>query len=220
MHQLQILFTEFVSHDTKRFILEKPEDYTFTPGQATEVAIDQDEWRDEKRPFTFTSHPDDLVLEFIIKRYPEHNGVTEQLHKLTSGDTLLVDDAWGTIEFEDKGTFIAGGAGITPFICIFRNLAEKDKLKGNKLIFANKEEKDILIKKELDELFGDDVVYILSREEKEEFEHGHVDKDLLDKHDINFEDHFYVCGPPPMEKDIKKMLKENGAQSDSITFEE
>lgn len=32
--------------------MEKPDNYNFEPGQATEVSINQEKRRDEKRPFT------------------------------------------------------------------------------------------------------------------------------------------------------------------------
>ncbi|MGC9309826.1 MAG: flavodoxin reductase, partial [Candidatus Nanoarchaeia archaeon] len=73
-HRVKILMKEFVTHNVIRFILEKPANYEFKPGQATLVSIDMDGWQEEKRPFTFTSLNNDLILEFTIKIYPEHNG--------------------------------------------------------------------------------------------------------------------------------------------------
>ena len=67
--KLQILAIEQVTHDVKSFRLQKPEGITFEPGQATEISIDREGWREEGRPFTFTSLPEDDYLEFIIKRY-------------------------------------------------------------------------------------------------------------------------------------------------------
>jgi ferredoxin-NADP reductase len=81
-HPVKILNTHNVTHDVKRFKLTKPEKYSFAPGQATEVSINKPGWIDEKRPFTFTNLPADEYLEMIIKKYPSHNGVTNQLHKL------------------------------------------------------------------------------------------------------------------------------------------
>ncbi len=72
-HTLKIKDIQNVTHDVKSFTIEKPDGYDFEPGQATEVAIDKDGWREEKRPFTFTSLPEDDELEFTIKIYPEHD---------------------------------------------------------------------------------------------------------------------------------------------------
>ena len=53
-YNVKILESFFVTHDVKSFIVERPENYEFKPGQATEVAINKDGWKDKKRPFTFT----------------------------------------------------------------------------------------------------------------------------------------------------------------------
>ena len=86
---VKILATRFITHDVKSFILERPKSYQFIPGQVTDVSINKPNWKDKKRPFTFASLDSDLVLEFIIKRYPEHKGVTEQIHQLKAGDLLF-----------------------------------------------------------------------------------------------------------------------------------
>ena len=54
-HIVKIIKIEQVTHDVKRFQIEKPEGYSFVSGQATEVAINSRELLMERRPFTFTS---------------------------------------------------------------------------------------------------------------------------------------------------------------------
>src|SRR4051812_30264459 len=125
-HIVKVLKTESLTHDVKRITVEKPAGYHFEPGQATEVAINKPEWKSERRPFTFTSLNDSKTLEFTIKVYDDHQGVTQQIGKLKPGDELLIHDVWGAVTYKGPGVFIAGGAGITPFIAIFRQL-EKDK---------------------------------------------------------------------------------------------
>ena len=218
--------TEFVTHDVKRFILEKPEGYKYIPGQATDVAINKGKWKKETHPFTFTSLNDDLVLEFIIKgyplkKYPNHKGMTDQLHKLDPGDELILDDPWGTINYKGLGVFIAGGAGVTPFIAILRDLRKKNKLKGNKLIFSNKTKKDVILEKEFREMFApNDLILALTREKVAGYESSRVDSEFLKKHIKDFSQNFYVCGPKKMVEDLKRNLGEMGAKTDSVVFEE
>src|SRR5689334_9811885 len=126
------------THDVRSYRCEKPNDYSFIPGQATEVSLNKDGWKEEKRPFTFTSLNEDEFLEFTIKSYFDHPGVTNELFKLKEGDELIVRDVWGAIEYKGPGYFIAGGAGITPFIAIFRHLYKNGEIKDNKLFFSNK----------------------------------------------------------------------------------
>jgi hypothetical protein len=214
--------TEFVTHDTKRFILEKPTNYRFTPGQATLVSINKPNLKDEKRPFTFTSLNQDEVLEFTIKKYPQHNGVTEKLHKLEPGDELILEDPWGTISYDGKGIFIAGGAGITPFIAIFRQLQKDGKLEGNRLFFSNKTQKDVILEKELRNTFNEkDLILTLTRQEQiSGFHNGRINKKFLKENVEDFTQNFYVCGPPKFTEDITATLKKLGAQTDEIVIEE
>ena len=71
-----------ITHDVLRIITEKPLNYNFTPGQASEISINKEGWRIEKRPFTFTGLPQHDYLEFSIKTYPLHKGVTNELLQL------------------------------------------------------------------------------------------------------------------------------------------
>lgn len=121
-HIVKILSIESVTHNVRQYNIEKPNGYHFIPGQATEVAINLPEWKNERRPFTFTSLNDWDHLQFTIKSYSDHNGVTNQLGQLKAGDELILHDVWGAIQYKGEGTFIAGGAGVTPFIAIFRQL--------------------------------------------------------------------------------------------------
>ncbi|MDX1591329.1 MAG: FAD-binding oxidoreductase [Balneolaceae bacterium] len=211
-----------VTHDVRQIRLEKPYDFSFTPGQATEVSIDKDGWRDEKRPFTFTSLNSDPYLEFVIKIYPDHDGVTEQIGKLKKGDALIIDDPWGTIEYKGEGVFLAGGAGVTPFIAIFRDLEKKGKVGDNKLIFSNKSDKDIILKDEFENILGDQFINAITDEPTDDhlFLDGHIDKNFLSNHIDDFDQPFYVCGPMPFNEAMMKYLKELGADPDALVFEE
>jgi cytochrome-b5 reductase len=114
-----------------------------------ELAIDEPQWRNKGRPFTPTSLAQGRVIEFIIKAYPEHEGVTKALHSLEPGSPLLISAPFGTIRYQNRGTFIAGGAGITPFIAMLRELASKGGPDGHSLIFVNKTPADIICENEL-----------------------------------------------------------------------
>ena len=163
-HIVKILEITDVTHNVKCFRFEKPEGYNFTPGHATDVSINKPGWENEKRPFTFTALTDKPYLEFTIKRYTDHDGVTNHLHGLEKGDELIIRDVWGAIEYKGPGYFIAGGAGITPFIAILRELHRDSKLQGCKLLFGNKMASDIIYEDELTSMLGNNFVNILSVE--------------------------------------------------------
>src|SRR5687768_11837664 len=117
-----ILTISEVTHDVRCIRVGKPAGYSFVPGQATELSINKIGWRDQKRPFTFTSLDEDPYLEFTIKCYEDHDGVTAEVRHLAAGDELIIGDPWGAIEYKGRGCFIAGGAGITPFLAIIKRL--------------------------------------------------------------------------------------------------
>ncbi len=221
-HIVKVIKTEMVTHDVKRFHLEKPKNYNFTQGQATDVSINKPDFKDRKNPFTFTSQPEDNYLEFTIKMYPEHeDGITKHLKDVNKGDELILHEVFGAIHYKDKGVFIAGGAGITPFISILRMLRKKKELKGNTLIFSNKTEKDIILRDEFDKMKdeGLKVIYTLTREKNSKYESGHVDENFLKEHINDFNQHFYICGPIRMVGELQHIVRKLGADSDSVVVE-
>lgn len=219
-YTVKILGIKQITHDVKQLRLEKPEGYSFEPGQATKVSVNKEGWKDEDRPFTFTGLPGEDELELVIKIYESHGGVTNQINKLEKGDKLILGEPWGSISFSGKGVFIAGGSGITPFISILRKLREEDKSEGNKLIFANNTARDIILEDELREMLGrDNFINVLAEKEEGEYLEGYVSKGLLEDHVPDFSNMFYLCGPPPMMKAVLSDLKELGVDDRQIIRE-
>ena len=210
---------EFVTYDVRMFVVEKPPGFKFIPGQASDCTINLPGWKDKKNPFSFTSLNSDKVLEFMIKGYPQREGVTKKLHQLEPGTPLIIGKPFGTINYHGKGVFLAGGSGITPFIAIFRQLQQDGNLSGNSLIFSNKTSSDVIVEKELKNMFGSNLVLILNLEEKIGYEHGMIDKDFLEKKIKDFSSYFYICGPPSFVKSMKVALKDLGADSKKIILE-
>lgn len=220
MEQVVKIFSiEKLTHDVRRYRIEKPAGYSFEPGQATEVSINQPKWKEERRPFTFTSLNEWPYLEFTIKSYNDHDGVTNALYSLAAGDELIIRDVWGAISYQGEGYFIAGGAGITPFIAIFRQLHHDGKIAGNQLFFSNKTAEDIILYTELDKILGNQAHHILTKENNAAFEKGHIDADYLQKHITDFSKPIYICGPDKMVEGINEILIGSGAKPESVIFE-
>lgn len=218
-HIVKILNIDKVTHNVKRFQIEKPEGYSFKPGQATDVSINTPALIEEKRPFTFTCLNSENYLEFTIKIYPEHKGITNELGKLKPGSELIIRDVWGDISFKGEGVFIAGGAGITPFISIFRDLKSKSKIGANMLIYANKTKNDIILESELKHMLRDSFVNILSDEKSKGYFHGIITSKFLKACIPANNKNYYLCGPPPMMKEILRQLHELGVKESSITMD-
>ena len=163
---VKILHTEPVTHDVRRYRVEKPDGFSFEPGQATDVAFDKEGWR------------------------------------------------------KGPGVFIAGGAGVTPFIAILRKLAADGRLDGHTLIASHKTEEDIILRDEFEAMPGLTCIWTVTGEESSPLNRGKIDKGFLQHHVESFDQNFYVCGPDQMVDDIKATLKDLGADADGITFEE
>lgn len=220
-YTLTLQAIEPVTHNVNHLVFDRPPGFEFSPGQATDFALDKEGWRDEQRPFTFTNLPDSDSLEFVIKSYPSHDGVTEQIAALKPGDHVLIEDAWGAIEDKGPGTFIAGGAGITPFIAILRaRRAAEGTLDGCQLIFSNAKQRDIILREEWEEMQGLDTVFTLTKENADDLPRHKIDAALLDRHVKDWEGMFYVCGPEDMVSDIAGILEEMGVTKDRIVTEE
>src|SRR5438105_1036098 len=143
-HVVKILEANYITHDVKHFVVERPAEYNFVPGQATDVCINQPEWKNELRPFTFTGLTEWSYLEFMIKIYPDRKSVTNELGRINAGAELILHDVFGAIRYKGRGVFIAAGAGVTPFMSILRELFINDKISGNKLIYSNKTSADVI----------------------------------------------------------------------------
>jgi hypothetical protein len=201
-----------ISEDTpaaRVFVTEKPENYDFSPGQATEVAVAKSGWRDKERPFTFTSLPDDPQLEFTIKTYPDHDGVTDEMRHLEIGDELLLGDPWGAIEYQGPGLFIAGGAGITPFLAILRDLHQRDELEGNILLYSNSKTEGIIAAAELKTMLGDACNFFVTDGDEDDYREERLTKDILEEFKEDADGpYFYLCGPPEMVEEFEGYLEE------------
>ncbi len=217
-HLVKIKGIDYLTHDVIRLIAEKPNDIQFHPGQAVDVSINKPGWENELRAFTFTSLPDEDFIEFNIKVYPAHKGVTNELLTLKSGNELLIGDVFGDITYKGEGVFIAGGAGITPFTSILKHLQKHHKLANNKLIFANKTKADIILEKYFTELLGKNFINVLSDEKVPGYEFGYINAEII-KSQIQGHPYFYLCGPPPMMNAVEEHLSNLGVSKEAIVRE-
>ncbi len=211
-----------VTHDTYRLVFDRPEGFDWEAGQCTHWALDADRWRDEDRPFTMTSQPEERDrVEFVIKTYPDHeNGVTRQIPAMSPGDRVIGDAPGGAIT--DRGgraVFIAGGAGITPYIPILRARAKEGTLDGSTLIFSNRTEEDIILREEWEGMDGLETVFTVTDQPGAEVGTGRIDSGFLKAHAGDLDRDFYLCGPKGLVNDVREALKGIGVKEDDIVTE-
>lgn len=218
-HSVKILDTVFITHNVKRFKVERPKAYSFTPGQGVKLALNKEDWAEKARSFTFTSLTSSRTLEFIIKIYDDHKGVTQQLGLARKGDELLLGEPFGAISYQGPGYFFAGGAGVTPFIAILRDLEKKKKLEGITLVCSNQTASDVILDDELTKMLGKNFLNIFTRQHVIGFQERRIDRNTLVALVQDFDQHFYLCGPADFVKHLSEMLTGLGASAESIVFE-
>jgi ferredoxin-NADP reductase len=219
-HIVKVIATRPITHNVKQFDIEKPKGYKFIPGQATDVSINKKGLKDDLHPFTFTSLNDWDNLQFTLKIYTDHNGMTNKLQDINTGDELILHDVWGAINYKGPGLFIAGGAGVTPFIAILRQLYKDGKLKDCKLLFANKSAEDIILKDEFEIMLGDNFINILDKSDDPKILQGHIDKAFLKKYATDDVKYYYICGPDKFVEVMVKYLEDLGKNKEQIIIEQ
>ncbi|HUH34477.1 MAG TPA: FAD-binding oxidoreductase [Moheibacter sp.] len=216
MYILKILNTEYISNNVKRFVVEKPKNFVYRPGQSTHLSINLPGWENEKRPFTFTSLNDWPYLEFIVKIYEEHQGVTAQMNSLNAGAELIMHEVFGSIEYKGPGIFIAGGTGITPFIAIFRALYYSGNLRDVGLLYSNRTKEDVILGEELYKMLGPAFLSVFTREGVLGFVERRIDKKFLIETIRDFNSRFYVCGPADFTEEISRSLISLGVHHEAV----
>ena len=149
------------------------------------------------------------------------------LANLKVGDEVISSSPKGFFYYEDLRDCptvigVAGGAGITPFMAMAKAIADGTEDFNLTIIFNSRTEDSILYKKELEEICAATdkvkVVHVLSREEKEGYEHGHVTAELIKKYaPENFS--VYICGPENMYKSVLAEAKKLGVADKHIRHE-
>lgn len=195
----------------------------FKPGQFCFLRINKDKLH-ARHPFTISSSPNEYTLDFTMKMTGRFTKIASQLNE---GEEVIVDGPFGIFTIEDERkdlVFIAGGIGITPFISMIKGSLHLKKQRNITLIYSSKIKKEIMFKKELDELKEEWLkkVYVLSREEKTElgYEYGRITREIVTKHIISANDSlFYVCGPESFKDEMVMILRHLGAKKSNIKVE-
>jgi len=176
----------------------------------------------QAHPFSLSMMPNGRELRITAKEVGDFTG---QMKHLKQGTKIIIDGPYGVFTnlfaVSEKVLLVAGGIGITPI----RSLME-DMLAHGKdvvLLYANKTEKDIIFKKELDDLkikYPARVVHVLSHDAKYKGERGYIDEEKIKRivPDAASREVF-VCGPKPMMDAIVALAQKIGIQKSKIHFE-
>lgn len=113
---------------------------------------------------------------------------------------------------EDAGLFpglrFVGGSGITPFVSMAKSMIEGSEDFSMTLFYGATDEQHLAYKDQLDEFsrHGLKVIYVLSDEEKEDYEYGFITKELIAKYADIESSTFFMCGPVKMYEFVTEQL--------------
>ncbi len=235
--------TEIIeAKDAKIYTLKGEKCAYFTSGQYLSVSV-RIEGKTLSRPYSILSSPKDALKGFYkiaVKRV--EGGIVSNfiLDNLKTGDTLEVSEPTGSFTYEplrdaELVVAVAGGSGITPFVSMAKAIDEGSEDFSLLILYGSRKEEDILLKNELDSISKNcekvRVIYVLSEEEKEGFEQGFINAELIKKYTENRAFSVFLCGPQAMigfaDKELatldleRKYIRHevHGEVADPLTFE-
>ncbi|KAF2999125.1 hypothetical protein E8E14_004143 [Neopestalotiopsis sp. 37M] len=205
------------------------------------------------RPYTpirpILQDDDDGTFDLVLKTYfPDDNqpggAFSNFLYKLTIGEDVQVSGPSGEIEYHENGQFtidgndvhfervnlIVGGSGITPAYQLLEKVLRTPSDNTQiRMVDANRTEKDILLKEEMEELQKDhpdqlQIIHVLSHPSDPGLwkgKQGHMNEDIIKQ--ACFEPGEKVvsllCGPPAMiQKAAVPALVDWGFEEDKNLF--
>lgn len=211
--------------DAKSVILEVPEalreEFAYEAGQFLTFRTTVGGKR-LVRCYSLASSPvSDAVHKVAIKRIVEGRVSNWMNEQVSIGDELEVMPPAGHFclrESEDPIVLFGGGSGITPILSIIKT-ALVTTSRRIKLVYANRDERSIIFKAELD---------ALQSKHPDRFEiahrldvlHGFVDEARVVQEVGSMTDaDFYICGPGPFMDVVERALGGLGVSPDQIFIE-
>ncbi len=205
--------------------------FDFLPGQFQFVTLLRGRGLpEEEHHFTISSSP--TLAEFHTSTIKASGDFTATIGATEPGDKAVVQAPFGRFSYllhpEDRDlVFIAGGIGITPFMANLRHMRDVQADRRVLLLYANKSERDIVFREELDKIAGGSkpelkVVHILSRPgEAWEGEKGRLDPQKIERlcGERLGQSLFFLCCPPPMTRSLLEILRGLGVPEKRISLE-
>ncbi len=232
-----LVVADIIEHnaDTKSYICKPDQECGtkglayFSAGQYLSVSVIIDGQRCS-RPYSISSSPRQSLngeYRLTVKRAIGGKVSNFILDNFDIGTRFDASDPAGSFTFEplrDAKHIIAlaGGSGITPFISMAKAIAENDEDFCLTILYGSRTASDILFADELNALSSNNkinVVYVLSDESRDGYEHGIITSELVKKHAGNDLYSVFVCGNQAMTSYLSDELSKLGLKRKYIRFE-
>jgi ferredoxin-NADP reductase len=221
---------EEVAEGTAAFHFEKPEGFAFKPGQAIDLILPELA-RENRHAFSLVSAPfeDRLTIATRLR----DSAFKRALGSLPGSAVVEVDGPFGSLTLHNNRSrpalFVAGGIGITPFICMLRHAAKERLPQRFVLVYSNRRPEDAAFLAELQGLGklveGFELIATMTQaaESKQSWtgRTGAIDRELLAQVAGGLSSAVcYVAGPPAMVAAMRQLLNQAGVDDDDIRSED
>ena len=237
---VKVIKREDITNDLLKIWIEKPDEYTFKPGQYCTIGINGIE-----RAYSIVSAPHEADLELFVELVPESEGgaLTPLIWELTTRDTVTIRPrAKGIFIFNDQWKnhlLVSTVTGVVPYVSFVRDYIRKIE---NQEIQTNQHKMHVLMGASyLDEFsydvelksaadkYPDLVTFIPTVSRPDEPKNsawfgatGRVNEivgDYINDNELSYDDTLiYACGHPGMIEDVKDKMIPLGFTIDEERF--
>lgn len=209
----------------KSIRLEKPEHFSYLPGQWTFLIFGDGPERIMK-PLSFSSSPTEGHLE-VTKKLTGMR-FSELVDDLEVGDTLSLDGPYGDFSFlgeHDKVCMLSGGIGITPLLSMIKFCIDKKTSTDISLLYSNRNEDEIPFEDDLKQMQRTNLqlevnMTITNPSSAWRGLSGRVNGEMIRSTVPQWAERtYYVSGPQPMVESMTTLLEEMGLDQDQIKRE-
>jgi len=227
-YETTLIAGETVAEGTMAFHFAKPAGFKFTAGQSMNVSLIDPPETDAKgnaRTFSIVSAPHEN--ELVIATRMRDTAFKRVLRAMPAGGRVGLRGPAGlfTLDPADPrpAVFLAGGIGITPFVSMSRQAADRRDAA------VNRRPEDAAFLDELAALprrnpryrFVGTMVEMAKSSRPWSGETGFLDRTMLERHLRDLSAFvYYMAGPPGLVEAMQKMLIEAGVKEDAIHTDE
>jgi len=217
-----------IAKNTYQLIIQKPENFSFAPGQFMFLDFNEPKFTDDRptfRAMSIASSPYEDYLMFVMRG--SESAFKRNVIAMNEGDEILIKGPMGHVALpagiSQPLVFIVAGVGITPARSMLKH-EEKNKSQRNvTLLYANKTKDSIALYDELKNinLIKYKPVFTLTREEGEwDGERGRINREMIEKYVDDIENSmYYIVGTKVFTESMKKILEEMNIDKEHMQFD-
>jgi ferredoxin-NADP reductase len=231
IYKLKLLEKHEVARNTIVFQFEKPDNFTFTPGQYGGFTLINPKETDSNgitRRFSLLSAPEDHFIAIATRIQP--SVFKRELQSLPIQHEIKFAGPTGNFTLHTDtnipAVFIAGGIGIAPFYSMIKHAIAQHSPQQITLFYGNQTIADSAFINELTQLSSPQnhfscVATMANPETNWQGETGFITHTMIRKYipDIHAPI-YYICGSPVMVTTLQELLVEMGIDEEKIKVED